>query len=132
MFQHEISRHLNSTSNMQGATSLSHWSPALDLYQDKDSFFVKIELPGMKKENVTLSLHDDLLTVIGVRHPDAGQPNEPALRTERFFGRFERTIELPTQVEGTRVSTSYENGVLTINLPKVEAAKPRQIEIGVR
>ena len=86
----------------------------------------------MKKEDITLSLHDDLLTITGERQQDETHTDKGSLRNERFFGRFERTVNMPTQVDGTRVSASYENGILTITLPKAEAAKPRQIEIGVK
>ena len=131
-FQHEIDRLLGLPSNNHEATSLGNWSPVLDLHQDKDHLFVKVELPGMKKENIALSLHDDLLTITGERHQEGTQPGKASLRTERFFGRFERAIHMPTQVDGTRVSASYEDGILTVTLPKAEAAKPRQIEIGVK
>ena len=130
-FQHEMDRLLGSPSHNHAVTSIGNWSPALDMFQDKDHLFVKVELPGMTKEDVAISLHDDLLTITGERRADENHPGKASLRTERFFGRFERTVNLPTQVDGARVSASYENGVLTVTLPKSEAAKPRQIEIGV-
>ena len=108
------------------------WSPALDLYQDKDRFTVTAELPGMKKEDITLSLHDGLLTITGERRQEKAHDEKSHLRNERFFGRFERSVTLPMQVDGTRVEAAYEDGILTVTLPKAEAAKPRQIEIGVK
>ena len=131
-FQHEMDRFLGQPSHNHDAPGLGSWSPALDLYHDKDNLLVKVELPGMKKEDITLSLHDDLLTITGERRRDETQSGKSSLRNERFHGRFERTINMPTQVDGTRVSASYENGILTVTLPKAEAAKPRQIEIGVK
>ena len=108
------------------------WSPALDLYQDKDNVLVKVEVPGMKRENITLSLHDDLLTISGERLHEKAHDEKGNLRNERFFGKFERTITLPVQVDGTRVTAAYEDGILTVTLPKAEQAKPRQIEISVK
>jgi HSP20 family protein len=107
-------------------------SPALDLYQDQDNFTVKAEIPGMKKEEIKLSLHDGVLTLSGERRSEKAHDEKGSLRNERFFGHFERSINLPMQVDGTRVAASYEDGVLTVTLPKAEAAKPRQIEIQAR
>lgn len=128
-FQQEVDRLFDLTPFFGGEAAGSGWSPALDLYQDKDAFTVKAELPGMKKEDITLSLHDGLLTLSGERRHEKAADEKSSVRNERFFGRFERTITLPTQVDGTRVSASYEDGILTVSLPKAEAAKPRQIEI---
>ena len=88
----------------------------------------------MKKEDVTLSLHDGVLTLSGERRHETAAPADKTttLRNERFFGRFERSITLPAPVDATRVSAAYENGILTVTLPKAEAAKPRQIEISVK
>ena len=130
-FQQEVDR-LFDLSPFAGSNGQGGWSPALDLYQNKDQFVVKAELPGMKKEDILLSLHDGLLTVSGERQHEKAHDEKSALRNERFFGRFERTITLPTQVDGTRVQAAYEDGILTITLPKAEAAKPRQIEIAAK
>ena len=127
-----MDRFLGRPSYSSETTGLNHRSPALDLYQNKDNFFVKVELPGLKKEDIALSLHVDLLTVSGERRQSETHPGKASLRTERLFGRFERTVTMPTQVDGTRVSASYENGVLTVTLPKAGMAKARQIEIGVK
>ena len=86
----------------------------------------------MKKEDITLSLHDGLLTLSGERQHEKAHDEKSLLRNERFFGRFERTVTLPMQVDGTRVQAAYEDGILTVTLPKSEAAKPRQIEIAAK
>ena len=104
-------------------------APALDLYQDQDNFAVKAELPGLKKEDIKLSLQDGVLTLSGERREEKAHDQKGSVRSERFFGRFERSTNLPMQVDGTRVTAAYEDGVLTVVLPKAEAAKPRQIEI---
>ena len=130
-FQQEVDR-LFDLSPISGSNGNGGWSPALDLYQDKDHFLVKAELPGLKKEDITLSLHDGLLTLSGERQHEKAHDEKSPLRNERFFGRFERTVSLPAQVDGTRVQAAYEDGILTITLPKAEAAKPRQIEINAK
>ncbi len=127
-FQHQVDRLLDlpfSCSESRPVTG----APALDLYQDADNFTVRAELPGLKKEDIKLSLHDGVLTLSGDRRTEKAHDEKGSLRNERFFGRFERSISLPMQVDGTRVTASYEDGVLTVTLPKAEAAKPRQIEI---
>ncbi len=109
--------------------SLGGWAPALDMYEVKDSVIVRAELPGMKKEEIEVSLHDGCLTLSGERK--SGQPGEEseAHRSERFFGRFQRTISLPTQVATDKVKAQYKDGVLSITMPKAEEAKPRHIDV---
>ena len=132
-FQHEVDRLFDLPLFVRESGRTVGWMPALDLHQDKDNFFVHAELPGMKKEDVALSLHDGVLTLSGERrHEKAHDEKTTALRNERFFGRFERSVTLPTPVDAARVSAAYENGILTVTLPKAEAAKPRQIEINVK
>lgn len=131
-FQQEVDRLFDLPVFSRESGHAGGWSPALDVHQDKDNLLVKVELPGMKKEDIALSLHDGLLTISGERRQEKAHDEKGALRNERFFGRFERTLTLPVQVDGTRVNAAYEDGILTVTLPKAEAAKPRQIEIGVR
>ena len=131
-FQHEVDRLFDLPFFGRESSRSAGWTPALDLHQDKDALFVHAELPGMRKEDVTLSLHDGVLTLSGERRPAQADDARTTVRNERFFGRFERSITLPAPVDATRVSASYENGILTVTLPKAEAAKPRQIEINVK
>jgi HSP20 family protein len=110
---------------------LDGWAPALDLIEDKDEFTVTVELPGMRKEEIEVSLHDGLLTIYGDRreNPPTGAK---AHRTERFVGRFQRSVSLPCAVESGKIKASYTDGILVVKLPKQEAAKPKHIEIQVK
>lgn len=108
------------------------WGPAVDLYEDKDNFIVTAEVPGMNREGIDVSLHDGALTIAGERAEDSKQTYKEAYRTERFFGRFHRTVTLPKPVDGSKVQASYEDGILTVTLPKAPEAKPKQIEISVK
>ena len=109
----------------------SGWNPSLDVYQDKDNVFVKAELPGMKKEDIEISLEDGVLTIAGERkHEEEGKQGE-SFRSERFFGRFHRSVALPTPVVSSNVKASYKDGILTVTLPKAEEAKPKQIQVNV-
>jgi HSP20 family protein len=110
---------------------LSGWAPALDLYEDKDNFYVKAELPGMKKEEIDLSLHDGSLSISGERKQETKTEESEVYRAERFFGRFQRTVTLPTPVAVDRVKAEYKDGVLMVTLPKTEEAKPKRIDVHV-
>ena len=109
--------------------SFSRWAPALDVHQDKDQFTVVAELPGMRKEDIELLLQDGVLTISGERKQE--KKNEQGYRTERFFGRFQRSVTLPTSVDGSKVKATYQDGILKVVLPKAEEAKPKQIEVSV-
>lgn len=109
----------------------SGWSPSVDVYQDKDNVFVKCELPGMKKEDIEISLHNGMLTISGERKHEEEHKEGESFRSERFFGKFHRSVSLPTAVDTGKVSASYKDGILTVSLPKAEEAKPKQIEVQV-
>ena len=105
---------------------LNGWSPALDLYQNNDNVVAQVELPGMRKEEIEISLHDGTLTISGERKLEAPGKAE---RSERFVGKFRRSVTLPVRVDAGKVSASYRDGILTVTLPKAEEAKPRQIRV---
>ena len=107
---------------------LSGWAPALDLYQNNENVVAVVELPGMRKEEIEISLHDGSLTIAGERKSEAGS-GEKAERTERYIGKFRRSISLPVQVDANKVSATYRDGILTVTLPKAEEAKPKQITV---
>jgi len=106
----------------------SGWSPALDLYQNNDNVVAVLELAGMRKEDIEISLHDGLLTISGERKRSSAN-GEKAERTERYVGSFRRTVSLPVQVDANKVSATYRDGILTVTLPKAEEAKPKRIEV---
>lgn len=108
----------------------SGWSPALDLYQNSDNVIARIELPGMRKEDIDISLQDGMLTISGERKSETAE-GEKAERTERYVGKFRRSVSLPTMVDSNKVSASYRDGILTVTLPKAEEAKPKQIKVEV-
>src|SRR6266480_4980284 len=105
------------------------WSPALDLYQNNDNVVAVVELPGMRKEDIEISLHDGTLTINGERRRESSSNGEKADRTERYVGSFRRSIALPTRVDAGKVSATYRDGILKVTLPKAEEAKPKQIQV---
>ena len=110
---------------------LGVWNPPLDVFQDKEQLFVKCELPGMTKEDIQISLHENTLTIAGERKQDREVKEGDGYRSERFFGRFHRGITLPVPVEPANVKAQYRDGILTVTLAKAEEAKPKQIEVQV-
>jgi len=107
------------------------WAPALDIHEDAEKVTVRLEAAGLKKEDFDISLHDDNLTVSGERKNETESREGESFRSERFFGRFSRTITLPAQVKADAVSATYTDGILTVTLPKAEEAKPRKIAVNV-
>lgn len=106
------------------------WTPALDLYQSTDNIVAVVELPGMRKEDIEISLQDGTLIISGERK-EATAPESDTTRTERFTGKFRRSVTLPTRIDANKVSANYKDGVLTVTLPKAEEAKPKQIQINL-
>jgi HSP20 family protein len=127
--QQEINRLLESPLSGRGPEFFNQWAPPLDVYEDKNSLIVKAELPGFKKEELDISLHQGTLSISGERRTEHKEGESS--RSESFFGRFQRTFTLPKPVDGQKVSASYVDGILTITLPKTEESKPKQIEVKV-
>ena len=115
----------------QATQLLSGWTPAMDLYEDKDNLYVRAELPGMKKEEIDLTLHDGSLSISGERKQEKTLADAEVYRAERFIGRFQRTVTLPAPVAAEKVKAQYKDGILTVTLPKTEEAKPKQINVHV-
>ena len=88
------------------------WTPAMDVYQTTDDIVATVELPGMRKEDIEISLHDGMLTIGGERKEEKAE-GEKASRSERFVGKFRRSISLPTRVDSNKVSATYRDGILT-------------------
>ena len=107
------------------------WAPALDLREDKDNLVALVELPGMKKENLDVSVHDGVLSIAGERTRESQSEAGGTYRSERCFGRFHRTISLPKPVKVDAIKAAYKDGVLTVTMPKTEEARPKQIEVNV-
>jgi HSP20 family protein len=108
------------------------WAPLIDLYEDKDNLTVKAELPGMKKEEIDVCLQNGALTISGERRREEKHGGAEESRSERFFGRFQRSVMLPVAVAADKIKAGYKDGILTVTLPKAEEAKPKQIEVNVK
>jgi HSP20 family protein len=119
-------------SNGRSSQLLEGWFPAVDVFEDKDNLLVKAELPGLKKEDIEISLQDGFLTLSGERKHEEKHKDAQVYRTERWEGRFHRSVSLPCRVEADKITATYNEGVLSVTLPKSEDAKPKQIPITVK
>ncbi|HEY5621088.1 MAG TPA: Hsp20/alpha crystallin family protein [Pontiella sp.] len=109
-------------------TAMSRF-PALNVWGNEENVVVTAELPGLETEDLDISVVNNQLTIKGERKSDKPAENAVCHRSERDTGRFVRTVRLPFAVESNKVTAKYENGVLTVYLPRHEATKPKRIEI---
>lgn len=105
------------------------WVPAVEVYEKADKFVVRAELPGMKKEEIDVSVVGDTLTISGERKTESEVKDEDYCRCELCYGKFSRSVGLPAAVNAAKVDASYDDGILEISLPKVEAAKPKKVTV---
>ena len=105
------------------------WVPALDISERKDAYLVTVELPGLKSEDLDITMEDGLLTIQGERHFANDSSEQQFHRVERRYGAFRRSITLPAHVMAEGIQASFEDGVLQILVPKAEEAKPKRIQV---
>lgn len=112
-------------------SAAASWVPPVDILEEADAIRIITEVPGMKPENVKISLENDVLSIRGDKEQVAEERTEKVHRYERAYGTFERSFTLPSSVNPRAIQATYEHGLLTVTLPKAEQAKPRQIEVEV-
>ena len=105
------------------------WTPAVDIYETNDAIMVNVEAPGMSRDQFTVEVKDEVLTLQGERPFEKDVSREHYHRIERSYGRFRRSFVLGTPIHNDGITATYKNGVLEIVLPKVEESKPKKIEI---
>jgi len=107
------------------------WVPPVDISEQADAIRITAEVPGVKPEDVQISLEGNVLTIHGTKQQVEEERTERVHRYERTYGAFERSFTLPATVDPRGIKATYDHGVLTLTLPKVEQAKPRQIPVEV-
>ena len=107
----------------------SSWTPSVDIHETEESFELSVELPGVRKEDVSLEVKDSILSIRGERRSEKEVAEKSVHRIERRYGEFTRAFKVPSNVDASRVKAAYKDGVLQVTLPKAEDARPRQIEI---
>ncbi|MDZ7723311.1 MAG: Hsp20/alpha crystallin family protein [candidate division KSB1 bacterium] len=105
------------------------WTPRMDVKENKNSYTVMTDLPGLEKKDIDVSIQDNVLTVKGERRQVETNKDENSHFEERYYGTFQRSVTLPGKVDDKKVKAEYTEGVLKLTLPKAEEAKSKQIEI---
>jgi HSP20 family protein len=113
------------------AITVTEWSPLVDISEDDKEYIVKAELPEMKKEEIKINVHDDVLSISGERKYEKEEKGKKYHRVERAYGSFMRSFTLPEDADGSKVNAEYKDGLLKVHLPKSEKAKPKAIEVKV-
>lgn len=111
--------------------TLKAWTPACDIYETENEIIVKAELPEVKKENVTVTLENNILTIKGERKLEEETRKENYHRVERAYGEFVRNFTLPNFIEPEKVVAEFKDGMLRVMIPKRAEAKPKQVEVKV-
>jgi len=112
-----------------GDASEQAWSPRVDISETDSEVLISSELPGIKAEDVKITVADGVVTIEGEKKEEQETEGREARRVERVYGSFRRSFQLPTAVNADEITATYGDGVLVVNLPKEEAAKARQIEV---
>jgi len=129
--QSEVNRLFSRASGGDGVERQS-WIPSVDVVESKDAITLKAELAGMDPSDISLEVEDNVLTVSGERRFQEEVDEDKYYRIERRYGSFSRSIALPQGADPDKIDAQYENGVLVVTVPKVEAAKPKRISVGVK
>ncbi len=107
------------------------WSPSVDVSEDKDNVVIKAEMPGMNKDDVKISIQDNVLTLKGEKRQEKEEKDKNYHRIERSYGSLCRSFQLPTSVKSDKIRANYKDGVLSVTLPKTEEVKPKEIPINI-
>jgi HSP20 family protein len=129
--RHEMSRMFGWPGGHGESESLfeSLWSPAVDIVQEGDRYLVKADLPGMKKNEIEITLNGDTLTISGEKKMENETRDDNTYRSERYYGKFSRSLVLPSTADANKIEATYKDGVLSLTIPKSEEARPKQIKI---
>ena len=117
---------------MSGTDALSDGIPAVDVEETEQEFLVTAEIPGMQKKDIKISFENNYLTLSGEKKESKESKEANFYRKERSYGKFSRSIPIPVGVMLDKIEAEYEQGILTVKIPKTEEAKPKQIEIKVK
>ena len=115
----------------QEALTVAQWSPLVDITEDEKGYLIKAELPDMKKEDVRLTVENDVLAISGERKFEKEEQGKKYHRIERAYGSFVRSFSLPEDADGSKVTAGFKDGMLQVHLPKSQKSKPKAIEIKV-
>ena len=105
------------------------WAPAVDIYEEGDKFHVHVDLPGLKRDDIDVTIDSNTMTISGEKKKEHETKEDSYYRAERYYGRFSRSIDLPSSADTSKIDAKYKDGVLEVAIPKSEEARPKQIKI---
>jgi HSP20 family protein len=105
------------------------WNPAVDVFEEGDRYHVHVDLPGMKRDDIEITVQGDTLMISGEKKRETETKEEDFYRAERYYGKFSRSLTLPASVDASKIDAKYKDGVLEVLIPKTEEARPRQIKV---
>jgi HSP20 family protein len=115
--------------NTEEALALADWAPAVDISEDDKEFVIKAELPGIKREEVKVTVEDGVLSISGERKTEKEEKNKKLHRVERSYGSFLRSFSLPEGADASKVNAEFADGVLSVRLAKTPKSQPKTIEV---
>ena len=115
--------------NGEGSIATAEWAPAVDIKEETDKFVLQADIPGVKPEDIDVSMEDGVLTIKGEKKTEAKVEKENYKRVERTYGSFYRRFSLPDTANPDAISAKSKNGVLEITIPKREAVQPKKINV---
>jgi HSP20 family protein len=118
-------------SGKEEALTVPEWAPLVDIVEDEKEYLIKAEVPEVKKDDVRVTVQDDVVTITGERILEKEGKGKKYHRVERPYGRFVRSFTLPEDADGNKVAAEFKDGVLSVHLPKSEKAKPKTIEVKI-
>jgi len=127
----EMDRLFESFWDRTGFVETGAWAPRINIEEERDRYVIHAELPGMTKDDITLSLTERTLSLSGERKWEREHSDATLHRAEIFTGRFQRTVTFPDEIDPAKAKATYREGILTVELPKSERARPTEIEIQV-
>jgi len=130
--QHEMNNLIGGTPAADLTLLSGQWAPYVDIYDSKDNLLVKMDLPGVEKDDVDISIMEGTLTIKGEKKRSLDIKEEDCYRAERSFGQFNRVVSLSTEIDINKATANFNNGVLELLLPKKEEIKPKQVKIEVK
>ena len=116
----------------EGDTQMMRSMPPADIVEGKDQFTINLEVPGLRKEDIKVTLQDNVLTVSGEKKKESEEKNKIYRRVERSYGTFVRTFEMPSTVDPNKINAEFKDGILTVTLAKIEESKPKEIQVQIK
>ncbi|MGE5683492.1 MAG: Hsp20/alpha crystallin family protein [Bacillota bacterium] len=120
------------TSDREEGYENAVWMPLTDISEDNDNFYLRLDMPGVNKNDVKISYCEGQMTISGERKAERESKNLQYHRSERAFGKFYRSFTLPSKIQENRIEAEFRDGTLMITIPKAEESKPKEIEVKVR